>query len=174
MLHFDIPIFGTMTWTICLRQTQLPRIVAALTSPESCRKCLLSFFLEHQQFIPGDVFLNICKLLIFPAYASSTQRNYFHSFLLFHVPYPRYRRSVQIITFVVICYNSHITLHYNTGFKESKNFLYIKHSGWCNNHNIYQYFQSQPTRTLRTILSRCNSLDPESGSRSKNMNVYRN
>jgi RsiW-degrading membrane proteinase PrsW (M82 family) len=30
--------------------------------------------------------------------------------------------------------------------------LYMKHPHWCNNHNICQYFQSQPTHTLRTVL----------------------
>jgi hypothetical protein len=32
-------------------------------------------------------------------------------------------------------------------------FVYINLSRWCNQHSIYKYSQSQPTHTLRTILS---------------------
>ena len=39
MLHFDIPIFGTMTRTHCIWQTQLPGTAAAIKSPESCIAC---------------------------------------------------------------------------------------------------------------------------------------
>jgi len=31
-------------------------------------------------------------------------------------------------------------------------FFYMKHPRWLDNHNIYQYFQSQPIHTLQTIL----------------------
>jgi hypothetical protein len=43
--------FGTMTWTHCIRQMQLPRIAAALTSPESCRKTSCVVVLEHRQIL---------------------------------------------------------------------------------------------------------------------------
>jgi hypothetical protein len=35
-------------------------------------------------------------------------------------------------------------------------FVYMKHPRWYNKHSIYKYSQSQPTHTLRTILSRDN------------------
>jgi hypothetical protein len=41
--------FRTMTWSHCIWQTQLPRIAAALTSPESCTKASCVVVLEHQQ-----------------------------------------------------------------------------------------------------------------------------
>jgi hypothetical protein len=55
------------------------------------------------------------------------------------------------------------TLHYIIilFLKKANNFPHIKHPRCRNNHNIYQYFQSQPKRTLRTILSRSNSLYTE-------------
>ena len=68
----------------------------------------------------------------FPAYASSIQRIYFHPFVFFHFAYPvtgGHQTSVQIIKFVVICYNSHITLHPNSVFKErKKKFLLVFHN----------------------------------------------
>jgi hypothetical protein len=39
-----------------------------------------------------------------------------------------------------------------------KHYLCMKHPCWCNNHRIYQYFQSQPTNTLQTILLRSKPL----------------
>jgi hypothetical protein len=34
--------------------------------------------------------------------------------------------------------------------------IYMEHSRWCHNHQIYQYFQSKPINILRKILLRGN------------------
>ena len=143
------------------------------------------------QFIASDVFLNIFKLLDFLLMrhpyseftyillSCSTSRTpitdghnmsvqIITSVAICHNSpiTDGHQMSVQIITSVAICHNSPITLHYNTVFIERTKFSYIKQPHLCNNHNIYQYLQSQPTRTLRNILSRCKNLGPEPGSRS--------
>ena len=79
------------------------------------------------QFIPSDVFLSICKVLIF--LLMRHPHSGFTSTLLScstsRTPVTDvHQMSVQIITFFVICYNSQITLHCNNIFKESKkNFI---------------------------------------------------
>jgi hypothetical protein len=126
---FGIPILGTMTWTICVRQTQLPRTPAAFRSPESCRKGQLTCFPWTWQKLAYAVYsewrdLNICKLLIF-LLMRHPHSEIASTLLLFSTSCPPvtdgHQMSVQIITFVVMCYSSHITLHYNTVLKESKN-----------------------------------------------------
>jgi len=60
----------------------------------------------------------------------------------------------------------------------SVSFPYMKHSRWCNNHNICQDFQSQPKYTLRKMLLRDNWFRPWTQGNirpwNKNMNVCRN
>jgi hypothetical protein len=112
---FGIPILGTMTRTHCVRQTQLLRTPAALRSPEVV---LLSLNIGRDlpiQLIPSDVFLNICELITFLLMRHPYSG--FTSTLLscstsFTPVTDGHQMSAQIITFVVMCYNSQLTLHY--------------------------------------------------------------
>ena len=81
-----------------------------------------------------------------------------------------HQMSVHIFTSVAICHNSPITdghqtpvhiitsvithpLHYNIILFLKKEKIFTLNIPVSLSHNIYQYFQSQTTRTLRTILS---------------------
>jgi len=69
------------------------------------------------QFIPSNVFLNICNLLLIFLLIPSPHSEFTSTLLScstsFNPVTDGHYTSVQIITFVVMCYNSQITLHYN-------------------------------------------------------------
>ena len=106
------------------RQTHLPVIPAALTSPQSCRKCQSPcWFWISAETGPYNLMHETCILIYvitFPACVSSTQRLYFSTFVFFHVAFTvtsTHHTSVQIITFVAMCYSSPITLLNNIVIK---------------------------------------------------------
>ena len=75
-------------------------------------------------FISSDVFLKMCKLLIFLPLRHPYRR---FTSTLCPVPHPApYQHiSVQIITSVAICYSSQLTLHHNAVIKDKKDIFYF-------------------------------------------------
>ena len=53
-------VLGTITWTHCIWQTQIPRIAAALTSPQFCTKSQLSCPWTSAETCPYSLFRVTC------------------------------------------------------------------------------------------------------------------
>ena len=94
-------------------------------------------------FIPSVVYLNICKLLIF-LHMRLSCNEFTSKFCLVprRVPPSQTVNECQYTSLHLLpCAITH-TLHYTIilFLKQAKSFLYINHTRWCNNHNIFQYF----------------------------------